>query len=152
MCFCQQYTMSCDVLLERAALLASIELQRRDFVPSTLESKAIREISMELINEIRSIDADDEQLNHLRSRMVNQLEVNQSVAAPVRRLPPELLSEVFIHYSESISFTLCMVTVPCVCRFWRRVARSTPELWTSFNSRAQNRSYRHVSRASTRHE
>ncbi|KAI4526891.1 hypothetical protein K525DRAFT_232765 [Schizophyllum commune Loenen D] len=136
--------MSCDVLLKRAASLASIELQRRDFVPSTLETQAIREISKELINEIRSIDAEDERLSHLRCQMVNQLEVNQSVAAPVRRLPLELLMEVFIHYSESISSTLCMMTVPCVCRFWRRVARSTPELWTSFNSRAQDRSYRHL--------
>ena len=43
--------------------------------------------------------------------------------SPVRRMPPEVWERIFLHIPEEF------IVVSQVCRFWRRVAVSTPSLW-----------------------
>jgi len=70
-----------------------------------------------------------------------------TLLSPIRRLPPEILSQVFSHYCQqtSISFEgfnsskrvgTPVVEAPAlalshVCSFWRELSLYTPELWSS---------------------
>src|SRR5882672_9516402 len=60
-----------------------------------------------------------------------------ALVAPIRRLPPEVLSEIFLHYNDENNISdLQLNTAPLllggVCSRWRTIALSTPRLWTSF--------------------
>ncbi|TRM58101.1 hypothetical protein BD626DRAFT_438652 [Schizophyllum amplum] len=85
------------------------------------------------------ISAEIERLQRLHACISVQLKINQSVASPVRRLPPELLSEVFVRlldtaHTASNKFFLAMHTISHVCTSWRTTARNTPRLWTNISS------------------
>ncbi|KAL1660779.1 hypothetical protein GGF50DRAFT_62485, partial [Schizophyllum commune] len=82
-------------LLERAASAANLELQRNGFVPSLNEARLIHEVSDAISSGMLVIDAEIERLHDLRRQALAQLDIHKSITSPVRRLPPELLSEVF---------------------------------------------------------
>ncbi|KAJ6492753.1 hypothetical protein C8R47DRAFT_420815 [Mycena vitilis] len=44
--------------------------------------------------------------------------------APVRKVPAEILAEIFLHYAGGV------LTISQVCAHWRQVACTTPRLWT----------------------
>jgi hypothetical protein len=54
---------------------------------------------------------------------------------PVRRLPPEIVSQIFLqllpkNWKEDFIFCRCTrLLLGQICSFWRQVALSTPELW-----------------------
>ncbi|KIM29292.1 hypothetical protein M408DRAFT_52998, partial [Serendipita vermifera MAFF 305830] len=56
-----------------------------------------------------------------------EAEVQRAWIAPIRKLPIEILAEIFVHCS-SLS-ELAPVTVSEVCRFWRQVILATPQAW-----------------------
>ncbi|KAJ7653731.1 hypothetical protein DFH06DRAFT_524976 [Mycena polygramma] len=47
--------------------------------------------------------------------------------APVRKVPAEILAEIFLHYAALLGPVL---TISQVCAHWRQVACTTPRLWT----------------------
>ncbi|KAI5891824.1 uncharacterized protein SCHCODRAFT_02581995 [Schizophyllum commune H4-8] len=126
------------VLLQRASCLASIELQRAGFVPTPGEREVIQGISIRLSNELARLALGDHpspSLEALRERVTSQLNVNRSIAAPVRRLPSELLSEIFLVLDTTTSRAeMIAKTIAPVCVLWRTTAYSTPRLWSSISS------------------
>jgi F-box-like len=61
-----------------------------------------------------------------------------ALVAPIRRLPPEVLSEIFLHYNDEnnisdLRLNMAPLLLGGVCSRWRTVALSTPRLWTSFS-------------------
>ncbi|KIM36973.1 hypothetical protein M413DRAFT_31359 [Hebeloma cylindrosporum] len=63
--------------------------------------------------------------------------MNQNHDPFIHRLPPEIVSRIFFHYSRvNKSFTTSAKTntlfLGAVCRSWRQLAWATPELWNSF--------------------
>ncbi|KIM36952.1 hypothetical protein M413DRAFT_31341 [Hebeloma cylindrosporum] len=63
--------------------------------------------------------------------------MNQNHDPVIHRLPPEIISHIFFHYSRvNKSFTTSAKTntlfLGAVCRSWRQLAWATPELWNSF--------------------
>ncbi|KAJ7046484.1 hypothetical protein C8F04DRAFT_1387988 [Mycena alexandri] len=55
----------------------------------------------------------------------------QAVIAPVHKLPAELLAEIFRFHCDPFPFTIGKVqSLSHVCGYWRRVAITTPRLWT----------------------
>ncbi|KAL1746448.1 hypothetical protein HDZ31DRAFT_34166 [Schizophyllum fasciatum] len=129
-------------ILERAASVANIGLHRSSFLPGVEEERAIRGSSQEISSQLSRIDAEILQLSLLRRRLSDQLDLNQSLVAPIRRLPYELLSSIFIHFATDTISGLCEQprqttrTVASVCSAWRAVARSTPQLWTRISANA----------------
>ncbi|KAL1695043.1 hypothetical protein GGG16DRAFT_86742 [Schizophyllum commune] len=130
-----------DRLIAHAASYgARIELQRQGFIPPPMERQQILLAAHHLTQGIRSIDTDIQWLITLRARMSmgSQLAINASILAPIRRLPQELLSHIFVLFAMEID--PCMRahtirdTVARVCREWYTVARSTPRLWTYISS------------------
>lgn len=66
------------------------------------------------------------------------LETNESsLSSPIRRLPSELLSEIFLHccpphiYSYGYGRKTPQIILSQVCNSWRNVAICTPTLWAS---------------------
>ncbi|KAG7442115.1 uncharacterized protein BT62DRAFT_457885 [Guyanagaster necrorhizus] len=72
----------------------------------------------------------------LRKELVKTKSIYATILAPVRRLPTEILIQIFLH-SIGRHFTLFSITrgpwvLGKVCSRWRQVVLSTPELWSVF--------------------
>ncbi|KAL1750864.1 hypothetical protein FB107DRAFT_279231 [Schizophyllum commune] len=156
-------------MLERAANSANITLHRDGFTPSpdqkaeilaaieeleTLLHKADQEISRteamaqdkvkgakleNAENEPRHPVTDFPRLEALKMDIATQLAISRALIAPIRLLPPELLSEIFaclLAYPDTWHLEWMDTHCPsfvCVCAHWRRVALATPSLWTTIH-------------------
>ncbi|KIM85837.1 hypothetical protein PILCRDRAFT_817078 [Piloderma croceum F 1598] len=76
-------------------------------------------------------------MDHLvteRQKLEMSLDEYRSLVAPIRRMPPEMLCEMFMHClvdgSNSFDVTRAPLHLTFVCSKWRRVAISTPRLWS----------------------
>ncbi|KAI5888555.1 uncharacterized protein SCHCODRAFT_02637030 [Schizophyllum commune H4-8] len=122
-----------DRLIPRPAALPNIELQRSGYIPSPEQTRAIEEYSTQLQSAQERLDAEIARLSARRRDIGRELEINRSLLAPVHRLPPELLSEIFTHAARNLRWpqtpSLFALTLCSVCATWRVTARSTPLLW-----------------------
>jgi len=81
-------------------------------------------------------------LRHKREALLTYSNTHIALVAPIRRLPPEILSEIFIHCMSPNSFDCKLydsrnldkapLLLGQVCSRWRSISLSTPRLWTSF--------------------
>ncbi|KAI5889223.1 uncharacterized protein SCHCODRAFT_02548994 [Schizophyllum commune H4-8] len=133
--------MDCTTVLKRASSIANIQLHRSGFNPGSAERDAIQISTTEIHERMLSIDSEIQKLTRLRGQSSSQLELNQSLVAPVRRLPSEILSKIFVYHArlspslaEQTLYTTC--TVAHVCCAWRAAARGTLQLWTPISSTA----------------
>ncbi|KAI5892965.1 uncharacterized protein SCHCODRAFT_02620577 [Schizophyllum commune H4-8] len=132
-----------STLLHSAAALASKSMLREGVAPSPLEREPIDESSLLLDIELKRIEAEIARLSAVRDQLVDQLAVNRSLVAPVRRLPRELLAEIFVQFFQEEE---AFLTDPKNSRYpteeisryvapvsytWWTVARSTPVLWSN---------------------
>ncbi|KAJ7162935.1 hypothetical protein C8R46DRAFT_1221736 [Mycena filopes] len=86
---------------------------------------------------IARIESQIRDLERLRDRERGILTRLRSAIAPVHKLPAELLVEVFRYTCDDPTFdhpsTIKKVqALTHVCAYWRRVAITTPQLWTHF--------------------
>ncbi|KAL1690539.1 hypothetical protein GGG16DRAFT_125636 [Schizophyllum commune] len=147
-----------SALLERAQSLVGSDLRR---CRPTLSPDAIRNIQRlapVLVAQIECISvvkkrlaasgaqipaSQNQNLSTMRRRLLRQLGLHRSLIAPVWRLPPELLSDIFLHYKalhdDRSACAHFMARLAHVCFVWREVARDTPALWTHFTSKRCSR-------------
>ncbi|KAI4519642.1 hypothetical protein K525DRAFT_174153, partial [Schizophyllum commune Loenen D] len=121
-----------ESVLKRASYLASINLQRSGSVPSPQERMDLLRYSEELRFALSPSDPQRRLPLGLHQRAAAQLDIIHSIISPVRRLPPELLSIIFIFlwsFSMDNGARLISETVHRVCFEWQEVARQTPQLW-----------------------
>ncbi|KAL0058706.1 hypothetical protein AAF712_014617 [Marasmius tenuissimus] len=84
-------------------------------------------------------------LKEARAHIVQKKHILSSILHPIRRLPPEILSEIFRirafnemdlernDFPGSLDTRKAPWTLSQVCRTWRLVAVSMPDLWTQVN-------------------
>ncbi|KAI5824012.1 hypothetical protein K523DRAFT_316026 [Schizophyllum commune Tattone D] len=132
-----------STLLHSAAALASKSMLREGIAPSPLEREPIDESSRLLDIELKHIEAEIARLSAVRDQLVDQIAVNRSLVAPVRRLPRELLAEIFVQFFQEEEDRLTDPDSPRrptqeISRYvapvsytWWTVARSTPVLWSN---------------------
>ncbi|KZP20013.1 hypothetical protein FIBSPDRAFT_1045106 [Athelia psychrophila] len=69
-----------------------------------------------------------------RNALQDYADAHKGLLGPLRRLPAEMLAEIFIHalpeYPANLSVHDAPLLSQSVCRRWRDVSRSTPELWS----------------------
>ncbi|KAJ7026876.1 hypothetical protein C8F04DRAFT_1008707 [Mycena alexandri] len=65
-----------------------------------------------------------------RGSLARHVDRYKSVVAPVRRLPPELLIEIFGLCGHPCAADLNLLPLSQVCSYWRRIAVGTPILWS----------------------
>ncbi|KAL1688798.1 hypothetical protein GGG16DRAFT_94259 [Schizophyllum commune] len=117
-----------SALLQHASCLANIDRLRDGYIPSPEEKSAILEMSSKL-SAYQSTAP-----RVLRERLQTQLAVNQSIISPLRRVPREIFSEIFVALADMEKYPdrvkAISTTVALVCKGWRAIAHATPQLWT----------------------
>ncbi len=98
--------------------------------PSGDDFQQARNVRGKLVKYLTRLDAE-------KKSMEDALAVYERVLAPVRRLPPEILMEIFTWTRNSQSYHAHRMkgspwVVSHVCKTWRAAALSCPELWTNF--------------------
>ncbi|KAL1662631.1 hypothetical protein GGF50DRAFT_58553, partial [Schizophyllum commune] len=125
-----------DILaaLERATAIVNLELHRNGFRPSVEEVEEIRAQGSILEAHVERIDADIAALTALRSEVASQIDLHRALASPIRRLVPEVLSEIIsttVWSQPRTQNPLPMaIKIASVSSLWRRLARDDPHLWT----------------------
>ncbi|KAJ7682210.1 hypothetical protein DFH06DRAFT_289645 [Mycena polygramma] len=74
-----------------------------------------------------------------RARGAAERELHATATFPILTLPVEITAEIFVHslpaVDDDLSEVCCSRTVPfnisCVCRAWRDIAVTTPQLWST---------------------
>jgi len=70
-----------------------------------------------------------------RQNLAKSLDEWRSLVAPIRRIPQEILSEIFYHcvmdHSSCIESDVEPLLLTFVCRRWRRLAIFSPRLWSA---------------------
>ncbi|KAI5886832.1 uncharacterized protein SCHCODRAFT_02692695 [Schizophyllum commune H4-8] len=118
-----------DELLERAASVANLAMLRTYAEPSPIQVAAINEYTPLLESKLKSLPPHDA---FTRKRILTQLDIHRSILAPIRRLPKELLIEIFflLAYESSLRTLQVAATIAGVCAVWRAVAHGLTKLWT----------------------
>ncbi|KAI5894537.1 uncharacterized protein SCHCODRAFT_02534462 [Schizophyllum commune H4-8] len=126
--------MQLEALLDRATSLANTDLMRGGFVPSAAEERLLLDDSGALKSGLAAVQEEIKKLTVQQERITRQLDLISSTLAPVRRVPREILSHIFVVFLElsrsDDPTRLVSRTVAGVCRLWRDVALDTPRLWT----------------------
>jgi F-box-like len=96
-------------------------------------SSAQADIS-QLDGEIYRLQALLDGLIHKRDTLQTYTRSHTALIAPIGRLPPEILSEIFLHCRDPKKRRLDKVplSLGSVCSRWRTIALSTAQLWASF--------------------
>ncbi|TFK34143.1 hypothetical protein BDQ12DRAFT_657206, partial [Crucibulum laeve] len=107
--------------------------------PSPEEAVYASNIVSEGIAEIQNLDAQISKTKELlsqlvshRERIVAYVDAHKSVLSPIRRLPPEILTLIFLHISSPIRVDqpdFFPWNVTRVSALWRSVMLSTKEVW-----------------------
>ncbi|KAF4614190.1 hypothetical protein D9613_007582 [Agrocybe pediades] len=79
-----------------------------------------------------------QELTEMREQSQSSLKKLESLLAPIRRIPLELLDNIFIHCLPRERFmkpdiTEAPISIMGVCRVWRDISINVPELWTSLD-------------------
>ncbi|TRM70281.1 hypothetical protein BD626DRAFT_476908 [Schizophyllum amplum] len=123
-----------DALLRDAALIANRQMLR-DNQALPVEDESCAELYLNSLQlEIDHVAPEAYRLSALLAELVEQHRFILSSKAPIRKLPAEVLSEVFIalasdHAPEKRAPAIIR-TVAGVCASWRTIAWGTPTLWT----------------------
>ncbi|KIM43886.1 hypothetical protein M413DRAFT_25406 [Hebeloma cylindrosporum] len=101
-------------------------------LPAPTEKLASLEIEIYRIHEIYS------SLLEQRQALLDEIEGYRSLISPARRLPVDVLQEVFLHtlptdYNAVMDSHECPIFLTQICRGWRSIALSTPLLWSSIH-------------------
>ncbi|KAI5896778.1 uncharacterized protein SCHCODRAFT_02569777 [Schizophyllum commune H4-8] len=136
-----------DDAIEKARDVASIALHRTPYVPdgpnaSIIKQKAreLRQLDDEAGRQLRKTCDRNDETGALKvfDRIIalrQQIPIHDALIHPCRRLPPEILSKIFVHavsdpwYSGYVGRrTVCLAQI---CHSWRCIALATPRLWTT---------------------
>ncbi|KAI5835149.1 hypothetical protein K523DRAFT_261328, partial [Schizophyllum commune Tattone D] len=121
--------------IEEASGIANIALHRTPYAPDGQSANIIKQKAHELrwLEHEAELEilAIQERVNALR----RQIEIHDALVHPCRRLPAEILSEVFLlavpdNWHEKLVGRRTL-NFAQVCHLWRNVALTTPRLWTT---------------------
>ncbi|KAL1657390.1 hypothetical protein GGF50DRAFT_68893, partial [Schizophyllum commune] len=124
-------------IIRRAESLSTAALNVDIRLISSANAAALRQTKEDLLQQLEKLDNLDDptvQVQTLRQDTLVQLSHCSAALAPIRRLPQELLSLVFIHSMSVIDpfrgACFFLGTIIRVCSWWKQVALDTPDLWT----------------------
>src|SRR5882724_6318909 len=120
----------------------NIETLATDFVPDGLAADTLRGLIYNQVEGLKGLDDDIRQLqarlvvlNAKRVEVASARDIHRVFLAPMRKLAPELLGEVFIQCvragrsaSRAHDIRLSLLQV---CQRWKRIAIGTPGMWTT---------------------
>jgi hypothetical protein len=103
--------------------------------PNSAEAAVVRGVLLEADAELLAFDRDIDQLKAVLEqrrqgrRALHKLRnVHANLLSPINRLPPELLTEIFLLWTKEASD---VSVIAAVCSRWRELALSTSQLWST---------------------
>ncbi|KAJ7461003.1 hypothetical protein B0H11DRAFT_161216 [Mycena galericulata] len=160
----------CSQIHARAALIPSPfqSVIAHEILPSAAETAAIRTFIRDIDAEIASREATVNRLLCELTQLRRSSEKHKATIAPIRRVPTEILAEIFLQHAESEAhkemkstyyYDSCKIhdvilkpyhmveprphRTPLIfgeiCRKWRNVVLSLPHLWNSISLQCTNR-------------
>ncbi|KAK7046930.1 F-box domain-containing protein [Favolaschia claudopus] len=121
-----------------------VPLLRSGRLPSPLELKHLEALLFQVDS---CIDEDEKHISQLYSQIsqlrerVQTLEFNQqileSLSAPIRKTPPELMQQIFelavdTNEFKDLNSRSSAARISSVCAQWRSIAHATPRIWSGF--------------------
>lgn len=109
--------------------------QRVNFVRIPLQKiqRDVQRVDQEILRMRAELDG----LIAKREALHNYAEAHKGAISPLRRLPVEILSAIFVeclpHFPSPLSNLDAPLLTQRVCRMWKDVTRSTPKLWSFIN-------------------
>ncbi|KAJ7095162.1 hypothetical protein B0H15DRAFT_94819 [Mycena belliarum] len=116
-----------------------------NFVPTDTQHNEIRVFLDESLKNVREMDAEisrlGAQMAHLieqRENMCNDIDAHQAMITPVRRLPRDILQEIFVaclptDRNSVITPLDAPMLLGQICSPWRTIALTTPCLWSTLH-------------------
>lgn len=105
----------------------------RPFLPLDTPPEMIQGLGPEAL--LEALDSKLNELTEQRYRLSRRIcalkRGRNNVAAPIHRLPPEIMTEIFMIASEWGVHFVNLLKVTHVCAHWRNLALHTPRLWTT---------------------
>ncbi|KAL1715581.1 hypothetical protein EV715DRAFT_207120 [Schizophyllum commune] len=117
-------------ILHRAASVANLAMLRAQFEPSHTQIEVIKDLTSLLESELACLSPTD--TSETREKILAQLAIHRSLLAPIRRLPVELLFEIFSRIVNAYPLRTLPVatTLSHICSVWRNIVRAHAALWT----------------------
>ncbi|KAJ6460598.1 hypothetical protein C8R45DRAFT_912656 [Mycena sanguinolenta] len=130
-----------ELSLTTRTLSRFAQLSTTNAPPREAELSFIRPIVAKTSAHLASLDAEISRLTHRlrevgeeRAALARYHDQNTSIASPLRRMPTEILAEIFSatlpSHRDIISVEDCPWVLTHVCSRWRAVALSIPSLWS----------------------
>ncbi|KAJ8095749.1 hypothetical protein PM082_022856 [Marasmius tenuissimus] len=109
-----------------------------NYVPSNEELREINTIVREPEEEIRRIDAEISRMQSRRDELQQFVDQHRKLLSPFRRFPEDVWREVFIRslpdtHLPTRNAAEAPLALTSICRSWRHIALSTPQLWNSIH-------------------
>ncbi|KAF8636338.1 hypothetical protein AX16_010993 [Volvariella volvacea WC 439] len=111
-------------------------------------SKEVEEINQLLVSPQERLMALDEELDRLnklidqvssaRENIRQYIDAHKALLSPIRRLPPEIITEIFVNclpiqHNPVRSVSEAPLLLGRICSSWRRIALTTPRLWSGLH-------------------
>ncbi|KAG5641715.1 hypothetical protein DXG03_004402 [Asterophora parasitica] len=121
------------------------ELLHTNYVPTSCQALQIRAYIKHSLQRLSYLDErlarlhnEIDRLTLERSRIPHRIELFRATLSPMRKLPVELIQDIFIRCLPTdrnaiMAATEAPLLLGRVCSSWRSISRATPELWTSLH-------------------
>jgi len=123
------------------SLLSTNQPLSDDDIPEAKKLLAAEMDAVQCLEEqIKELEANLDALKAQHDQRVANVRTYQSLLSPVRRIPAEILSDIFIASLSEMDGPVperkmvpnyTSIALTQVCRLWRRTALSTPSLWSN---------------------
>ncbi|KAJ7461013.1 hypothetical protein B0H11DRAFT_1677491, partial [Mycena galericulata] len=108
-------------------------LMTSNILPTASEARAIRDFSRDTDAAIAEREGTIAQLLCEVVELRRSSEQHKAIIAPIRRIPSEILAEIFMQATGDEARSLSYYDTPLIfgeiCREWRALALSLPRLW-----------------------
>ncbi|KAJ8095464.1 hypothetical protein PM082_023234 [Marasmius tenuissimus] len=111
-----------------------------NYSPSTEEQRSIRGLIRGPEEQIRQLDEEISRLQAERQILKQFVDLHRALLSPFRRLPADVWRSIFFRTLPENALGLCTYTtksspllLTTICRSWREIALTTPNLWTSIH-------------------
>jgi hypothetical protein len=129
--------------VEKYARMDLIGRLRSNIHLSSMERETTALLTRQACEDQKEIDRQIHALQKRRRKLDQYRSQWQSLCSPIRKLPNELLSMIFVYCGTFMTLddtsgsatTLPGFDLELVCTHWRKVALSTPSLWSCLNIR-----------------
>ncbi|EDR03630.1 uncharacterized protein LACBIDRAFT_307014 [Laccaria bicolor S238N-H82] len=116
-----------------------------NYPPSASEILDIKNFLTEPLGRLSALDAEIERLDSIirvlcdeRCALSDEIEAHQALISPFRRLPLDIMEEIFTHclpthHNAVMSVGEAPLLLGRVCSAWRSITLATPRLWASLH-------------------